>query len=268
MKKTVLITGTSSGIGAALLHQLSGDDRFRVIALTRSPVHEVYASNVTQYKVDITSSHSLSKVTKRVLNDFPVIDVLINNAGQGYRGSIESSTLDEVKEQFAINAWPVLELTQIVLPKMRQQESGQIILISTLATSLNYPTIGYYGAIKGFLEKAYGTLRLELKPWNISVSIVTAGAVKTQFGKSMKNIQSYDHDTLYRPLYDYWSRQFATLFRNAATSDEAAKKIIKLMSTRKNSLFIRRKDHLIYILRNALGSRVFNSLLLKLHMKG
>lgn len=268
MKKTILITGTSSGIGAAVLRELSGNDQFQVIALTRSPVSGKYANNITQYKADVSDTDSLSKLLVRIQKNFPIIDVLINNAGQGYRGSIESSTLDEIKEQFTINAWPALELTRLILPIMRKQGSGQLILVSTLATSIDYPTIGYYGAVKGFVEKTYSTLRLELKPWNIKVSTVTAGAVKTHFGRSMKNIASYEDDSLYHPLYTHWSQQFALLFRKAASSDEAAKKIVKLTYSPKDHLFIRKKDRVAYLLRTILGSRVFNSLLLKLHMKG
>lgn len=268
VKKTILITGTSSGIGKAFvkLAPLYLKD-YRIIALTRAKSSPDPSDLHETIQVNITDTKQLSGIVKNIVEKYGAIDVLVNNAGNGLRGSIEDSSTDEIKEQLSINVWPVVELSRLVIPSMRRNRSGHIINVSSLAATIEYPTIGYYGATKAFIAQITRVMDLELRPWNIRTSLVIPGAVKTNFGRSMKNVRLY-RNSEYAQLYEQWGEKFASLFRKPTTSDQAALKIVQLIRKPRSILFFRTKDKIFYLLRQVFGYKVFNKLFLNKHMRG
>jgi short-subunit dehydrogenase len=124
------------------------------------------------------------------------LDILINNAGYVLRGAIEEPTLEEVKAQFETNLFGVARMVKGVLPIMRRQGNGQIINISSMAGLVASPFVGYYSSSKFALEGYTEALRHEVKPFNVQVSLVELGFIKTNVWDNSKaavnRISDYD----------------------------------------------------------------------------
>lgn len=184
MTQTILITGASTGIGrATALHfQELG---WNVIATMRSPDKETELKtldNVLVTKLDVTDSKSISDAVDAAIKRFGQIDVLLNNAGYGAFGPVETFPMDGVRRQFDTNVIGLIETTKAVLPSMRDRKSGMIINVSSVGGRITLPLMGslYHGtkwAVEGITE----SLAYELEPLGISVKIIEPGAIATDF---------------------------------------------------------------------------------------
>jgi len=188
MKKTILITGASSGFGretAKLFHQ----NGWNVIATMRSPEKETELnklSNIMLSKLDVTDKQSVQNAVKAGIEKFGKIDVLVNNAGYGAMGALEAATEEQVKQQFDVNFFGLIEVTKAVLPVMRQHKAGVIINISSIGGRLTFPFCSLYHATKFAVEGLTESLQYELNPLGIQLKIVEPGGYKTEFaGRSM-----------------------------------------------------------------------------------
>lgn len=141
MKNTVLITGASSGFGketAKLFHK----NGWNVIATMRSPEKEAELAalnNILISKLDVTDKATIQSAVKEGIDKFGKIDVLVNNAGYGAIGALETSPEEEIKKQFDVNLFGLIAVTQAVLPFMRQQGAGTIINISSVGGRVTFP---------------------------------------------------------------------------------------------------------------------------------
>ncbi|EHQ27544.1 SDR family oxidoreductase [Mucilaginibacter paludis] len=188
MKKTILITGASSGFGkeAAKLFHING---WNVIATMRSPEKEVELSALTDVlicKLDVTDQLSIESAVAAGIEKFGRIDVLVNNAGYGALGALEAATADQTKQQFDVNFFGLIAVTKAVLPVMRQQKSGIIINISSVGGRVTFPFSSLYHATKFAVEGLTESIQYELNPLGIYLKIVEPGGYKTEFaGRSM-----------------------------------------------------------------------------------
>lgn len=188
MKKTVLITGASSGFGKEAV-KLFHNNGWNVIATMRSPEKETELStlsNVLVSKLDVTEKATIQTAVAAGLEKFGQIDVLVNNAGYGALGALEASTGEEVKKQFDVNFFGLIEVTKALLPGMRQQKSGTIINVSSVGGRLTFPFSSLYHATKFAVEGLTESMQYELNPLGIRLKIVEPGGYKTEFsGRSM-----------------------------------------------------------------------------------
>ncbi|MCY1018985.1 SDR family oxidoreductase [Pyxidicoccus sp. MSG2] len=186
MKKTVLITGTSTGFGrsAALLFAREG---WNVIATMRSPdAGDALArlDDVLVTRLDVQDRASIEQALAAGLARFGRIDALVNNAGFGLFGVFESLSREKLQEQFDVNVFGVMDVTRAVLPHFRKQQSGLVINISSGAGVFTLPMSSAYCASKFALEGFSEALSYELASQNIVVKIVEPGGVlSTDFGK-------------------------------------------------------------------------------------
>jgi NAD(P)-dependent dehydrogenase (short-subunit alcohol dehydrogenase family) len=183
MAPTVLITGTSSGIGraSARLFQSRG---WNVVATMRSPERETdlaHLERVLVTRLDVQEPASAHAAVAAALARFGRIDALVNNAGYGAYGPLEATPLEKARRQFDVNVIGLLATTQAVLPHFRQQRSGVIINISSMGGRVAFPLGTLYHGSKFAVEGLSEALHYELAPLGVRVKLVEPGIVKTDF---------------------------------------------------------------------------------------
>jgi NAD(P)-dependent dehydrogenase (short-subunit alcohol dehydrogenase family) len=186
MKKTVLITGASSGFGKATA-KLFARNGWNVVATMRRPEEEkelVGVDNVLVTRLDVQNRDNIRKAIEAGIARFGRIDALINNAGFGLFGVFEATSREKIQEQFDVNVFGVMDVTRAILPHFRKNKGGLIINVSSGAGIFALPMISLYCASKFALEGFSESLSYELASQNIVVKIVEpGGVVSTNFGK-------------------------------------------------------------------------------------
>lgn len=187
-KRVWLITGISSGLGKALAESVieRGD---MVIGTFRKPSQvEAYnqqnIQNAIAVQLDLRSEASIGEAVESVVSRYGKIDVLVNNAGMGFVGAVEETSLKESREVFETNFFGTLQLTREVLPYMRKRKSGHIVQISSHGGIKAFAGFGIYNASKFALEGFSEALADEVAPLGIKVSIVEPGPFRTSFASS------------------------------------------------------------------------------------
>ena len=191
LHQTVLITGASSGIGKVTALYLA-EKGYRVIGTSRSIERleglQSDATNrslsITAIEMDINSNEGVARVLPKLLADVGGIDVLVNNAGYSLWGPLETVSMREIKAQFETNVFAALRLTQAVLPYMMEKGRGKIINVSSVLGRMGTPFNGAYASSKFALEGLSESLRSELWPFGVRVSIVEPGLFSTDFQKN------------------------------------------------------------------------------------
>ncbi len=183
-KKTILITGCSSGFGYETAKYLSQQGH-TVIPTVRKKSDLSILPNTKL--LDVTwSQNQIDEVVKEIYKKYGRIDVLINNAGYGYVASVEASTESQTRDQFEVNFFGTYKVIKSNLPIMRTQKSGLIINISSIVGLFSLPDYGIYSASKFAVEGLSQALRLEEIKNNIQVVAVNPGAYDTKFYKNSK----------------------------------------------------------------------------------
>lgn len=186
MKKVVLITGASAGIGKATAIRLIEEGHIVYGAARRvEKMKDLENLGGRSIKLDITSEDDIQAAVKRIIGEQGRIDVLVNNAGYSVYGSVEDVSKVDARRQFDVNLFGLASLTQEILPYMREQNSGHIINITSIGGKIYMALGAWYHATKHALEGWSDCLRLETKQFGIKVSIVEPGAIKTEFSDVM-----------------------------------------------------------------------------------
>ena len=172
---TIIITGTSSGIGFALAEYF-GKKGHQVYGLSRKHTESRYFTSIP---TDVTDNTAVQNAIAEVLKTETRIDILINNAGMGMVGAVEDSTQEEILKLFSLNLAGPVQMMTAVLPTMRQQKFGKIINVSSIGSEMGLPFRGFYSASKSALDKVTEAMRYEVYPWNIEVCALHLGDIKT-----------------------------------------------------------------------------------------
>jgi len=202
MKKTVLITGSSAGIGKATAIHFA-ERNFNVIATMRNPDkgNDLAAlPNIHVHQMDVTDSSSVRAAIASGIKVFGSIDVLVNNAGIGVLGAFEATEDKLILAQFDTNVYGVMHTIKAILPHFRSKRDGTIINISSGVGIIPIPMQSLYDATKFTIEGFSESLSYELATLGISVKIVLPGAVKSDFFKSLitADISAYPDYTAYQ----------------------------------------------------------------------
>jgi len=184
MTQTILITGASTGIGksTAELFQSKG---WNVVATMRNPedgADLAALENVLVTRLDVTDAKSIDTAVAEALENFGAIDVLLNNAGYGAYGPLESFEMERIKRQFDTNVIGLLAVTKAVLPHMRANKSGTIVNISSIGGQMTFPLGTLYHGTKFAVEGLSEALHYELETIGIKVKIIEPGMIATDFG--------------------------------------------------------------------------------------
>jgi NAD(P)-dependent dehydrogenase (short-subunit alcohol dehydrogenase family) len=186
---TWLITGCSTGLGRALAS--TALDRGETVVVTARDAATVddlarsHPDTALALSLDVTDRAQMRDVVRAAEERFGTIDVLVNNAGHGYRAAVEEADEDQVQELFAINVFGPVALIQEVLPRMREQRSGTIVNISS-GGARSFPIgAGHYVATKAALEAVSACLRKEVRLLGITVMAVEPGAFRTNYKRSI-----------------------------------------------------------------------------------
>jgi NAD(P)-dependent dehydrogenase (short-subunit alcohol dehydrogenase family) len=177
MTRTILITGCSSGFGAAAA-QLFSDRGWNVVATMRRPDADsalTRRENVLVTRLDVIDRNSIASAIEAGIARFGRIDAIVNNAGYGLHGIFEALPRQKIQEQFDVNVFGVMDVIRAILPHFRANRSGTIINISSGAGAFGFPTASLYNASKFALEGFSEALSYELAGLGVKVRIVEPG---------------------------------------------------------------------------------------------
>lgn len=216
----IVITGASKGIGFAIAQALvsNGHTVFSISRTAPSP-----CTGIKHIACDIGSRESVTAAFSEIFKHTPHIDVLINNAGIGIAGTVEHTNTDDLQKIFNVNFNGAVWATQQVIPAMRKNGAGKIIFISSMGSIFTLPFQTFYSATKNAINSLAEGLRLELKPFNIQVSSLLLGDIRSDFtqnrctnfespeyGNRLKNsLAVIEHDELNGMSSEYVGKQIA-----------------------------------------------------------
>ena len=230
MSKVVLITGGSSGIGKSVGEFLQTKG-FKVYGTSRNP--ERYPdSKFPIMALDVTKPSTISICISEVLQHESQIDVLINNAGAGITGPIESIPDAEIKRNFETNFFGPISVIKAVLPIMRQQNSGLIINVTSIAGYMGLPYRGIYSASKGALELVTEAFRMEIKDFNIHMTNVAPGDFATNIAAGRYHAPILE-ESPYKIPYGNTLKMMDAHVDEGSNPIEMAKAIYRIMQTKK-----------------------------------
>jgi NAD(P)-dependent dehydrogenase (short-subunit alcohol dehydrogenase family) len=215
MNKTVLITGTSSGIGKAAVMEFARNG-WNVAATQRTPEKEkdfANLANVKLYALDVTNLSSVEQAIDQAISDFGQLDVVINNAGYGVDGTFEAMTDEVIEKQFSTNVFGLMRVTRETIKRMRPQGGGMIIQISSMGGIITFPLYSIYHATKFAVEGFTESLHYELAQFKIQLKLIEPGPIVTDFyGRSRQFVKSSNTNQ-----YDGFIQKF----------NQAAEKVMK-----------------------------------------
>lgn len=183
-KQVVLITGSSSGIGRMLCKQLKSEG-YLVVASARNKDSISNINADMSVEIDVTKEITILKAITQIIDQYGLIDILINNAGYSFRSAIEEIQISELRQLFDVNVYGIIRMIQAVAPIMREQGHGKIINIGSVSGKLTTGINGGYCASKHAVEAISEAARYELKPYGIQVSVLEPGAMDTNFFKTL-----------------------------------------------------------------------------------
>jgi NADP-dependent 3-hydroxy acid dehydrogenase YdfG len=184
MRKTILITGASTGIGKVTAKYFQ-EKGWNVVATMRSPENETELDkldNVEVVKLDVLDLESIDSAVKHGIEKFGKIDVLLNNAGYGAFGPVELTPREKIVRQFGVNVIGLIDVTKAVLPHFRERRDGVIINVSSVAGKITFPLGTFYHGTKFAVEGISEAMVYEMGEIGVKMKIVEPGAIKTDFG--------------------------------------------------------------------------------------
>jgi NAD(P)-dependent dehydrogenase (short-subunit alcohol dehydrogenase family) len=227
MALTILITGSNSGFGRLIVETLArqgyivfagmravdGRNASAAAELRGLADHEQLALHIVE--LDVTDDASVEEAITSVIAATGRLDVVVNNAGTTYIGPLEAYTPEQVQQQFATNVFGVLRVNRAALPQMRQQGSGLLLQIGSLAGRVALPFQGLYGATKFALEGLIESYRDELAPFGIDAAIIEPGTYPTSIMTKLQIAADTERAALYQGAMDAFMTPFYAENRSA-----------------------------------------------------
>ncbi|MFK8067868.1 MAG: SDR family oxidoreductase [Gammaproteobacteria bacterium] len=272
-KKAILVTGASSGIGHCVALGLK-ERGYQVVATVRKQIdrERLAKQGLDVVMLDLTSSSSIQACVEQTLEftDGKLFG-LFNNGAYGQPGAVEDLTRDALREQFEVNLFGTQELTNLIIPVMRQQKQGRIIQNSSVLGLVALAHRGAYNATKFALNGLSETLRMELKGSGIFVSLVEPGPIESQFRANATrafrrhiDVENSVHRNAYKKTMDRLETEGSAVPFTLPPEAVLKKVIHALESSRpKNHYFVTFPTHLFAFLRRILPDRMLQKILSK-----
>jgi NAD(P)-dependent dehydrogenase (short-subunit alcohol dehydrogenase family) len=240
--KVALVTGSSSGIGyeTALLLARSGFHTYASMRNLEKSKKITEMANTEKLplqivQLDVNDDMSIKEAFGKIVAENKRIDVLVNNAGYGLFGSLEDLSIDEIKAQFETNFFGVIRVTQKVLPIMRKQNNGGIIVnVSSVGGRMGVPVLSAYQSTKFALEGLSESISYELEPFGIRVVIIEPGFIRTNImNSSILSKKALDTKSPYFSLLEKVENHFKSMMDNSSSSppEEVAKVILQAVTS-------------------------------------
>ena len=229
MSRTVLITGTSSGIGRATARHFQAQG-WNVIATMRNPAAETELNtlpNVLVTRLDVQDQTSIETAVAAGIARFGGIDVLVNNAGYGAYGPLEATPLARIRNQFEVNVIGLLATTQAVLPHFRARHAGVIVNVSSMGGKITFPLGSLYHGSKFAVEGLSEALQYELAAIGVRIRIIEPGAVKTDFAGRSFDFNNDPTMTAYQPVVQAVFAALGPMAETAPPPEDVAATILR-----------------------------------------
>ena len=225
--RSVLVTGASSGIGLATAHQLL-DRGWRVFAAARrqEAMDALKRRGAEVLPLDLGDAGSRQQLADAIHAEVGALHALVNNAGFGDVGPVETMGLDRARAMFEVNVFGLVGLTQLVLPPMRERRRGRIVNLSSIAGRFVTPGAGWYGASKHALEGISDALRLELHQFGVQVVLVEPGLIRTGFEAASADAMAAEgRDAVWGAMMRQVAAGWAEGFRKGSEPEVVARTI-------------------------------------------
>ncbi|MEM7033837.1 MAG: SDR family oxidoreductase [Chloroflexota bacterium] len=236
--KSIVITGSSSGIGKATAKHFAAQG-WKVAATMRTPEDETdlnQIENVSLYALDVTDDTSIAKATEQIIQDFGTVDVVLNNAGYGLMGPFEAASPDKIKRQFDTNVFGLMSVTRAFLPHFRANGAGLFMNVSSIGGLITFPLISLYHSTKWAVEGFSESLSYELGELGIQVKIIEPGGVATDFGSRSLDFAMQEGLTAYDPLVAKFQEAMGNSGLAASTAEFLAEGIYNAATDGKTQL--------------------------------
>ncbi|MFK8058682.1 MAG: SDR family oxidoreductase [Polaribacter sp.] len=262
MSKVVLITGASSGIGLSIATFLS-EKEYKVYGTSRNP------KNTEKFSFELIALDVLKVDTINLAIDFIIkkegrLDVLVNNAGMGITGPIEDTPTDEMRAVFNTNLFGAIDVMKAVLPKMRQQKSGTIINVTSIAGYMGLPFRGLYSASKGALEIVTEATNMEVKSFGIHIVNVAPGDFATNIAAGRYHTPVFK-DSAYKENYQKNLDLMDAHVSDGMNPIEMAKTVHKIINTQNPKIHYKVggfMEKFSIVLKRILPDRIYEKLLM------
>lgn len=238
MKKTVLITGASSGIGRSAVLEFAKQG-WQVAATMRNPEKENELQNLNDvhlFSLDVTDENSVKSAFVSIIQKFGKLDAVVNNAGYGVDGVFEAMTDEVIEKQYNTNVFGLMRVTREAIKHMRENQGGNIVQVSSMGGRIAFPLFSIYHGTKWAVEGFTESLQYEVEQFNIRLKLIEPGAIKTEFyGRSRTFVQPD-----YTKAYDAFVKNADKIREEAGdkgdTADKVAKAIVKAASDKSGKL--------------------------------
>lgn len=238
-KRTVLLTGCSSGIGLATCHVLSRNNfmtygTVRNLSKAKKIQDLINRENLSLkiLRLDVNDNQSIKLAVKKILTDTGRIDVLINNAGYGMFGPVEEITTQEIKKQFETNFFGTIRLIKAIVPIMRKQGNGTIVNISSMVGRFGVPLNSAYVSSKFAVEGLSESISFELEEFGTRVIVIEPGVVKSDFFHNVK-VKGMNLESPYHKLMERRVNFLDKAMKNSLTSSyDVADTILEALNSK------------------------------------
>lgn len=262
MSKVVLITGGSSGIGKAIGEFLFHKG-YTVYGTSRNP-EKVVNSVFPLIALDVRNAESIQQAVQKIISISKRIDVVINNAGVGITGPIEETPTEEMRNNFETNFFGPIEVMKAVLPEMREQQSGLIINITSIAGYMGLPYRGIYSASKGALEIVTEAISMEAKSFGVNIVSIAPGDFATNIAAGRYHAPVIKGSAYEKP-YGSILKEMDEHVNSGGNPDDMAMAIYQIINEKNPKLHYKEgafMQKFSIVLKRILPDRIYESMLM------